>query len=66
MRLTLRVRGLPRGIHLAGRGLVDGMKALKETGDWNRVKDKMVDDEEFFDIVGLHGYKELYDRYDIS
>ena len=24
MRLTLRVRGLPRGIHLAGRGLVEG------------------------------------------
>jgi len=53
-------------LYMAGRGLVDGMKALKETGDWNQVQDKMIDDEEFFNIVGLHDYKELYDRYNIS
>ena len=52
-------------LYMAGRGLVDGMKALKETGDWNQVQDKMIDDEEFFNIVGLHDYKELYDRYNI-
>ena len=56
---------MPPSASVGGAGLVDGMKALKETGDWNRVQDKTINDEEFFNIVGLHGYKELYDRYNI-
>ncbi len=52
-------------LYMSARGLVDGLKALKETGDWNAVQDKMIDDDEFFDIVGLHGYKALYERYNI-
>lgn len=52
-------------LYMSARGLVDGLKALKETGDWNAVQDKMIDDEEFFDIVGLHGYGPLYERYAI-
>ena len=52
-------------LYMAGRGLVDGLKALKETGDWNAVQDKMINDEEFFDIVGLHGYGPLYNKYNI-
>ena len=52
-------------LYMAGRGLVDGLKALKETGDWNAVQDKMINDEEFFDIVGLEKYGDLWRRYKI-
>ncbi len=52
-------------LYMAARGLVDGLKALKETGDWNTVQDKMIDDEEFFNIVGLQEYGPLYERYNI-
>jgi 2-methylisocitrate lyase-like PEP mutase family enzyme len=52
-------------LYMAGRGLVDGLKALRETGDWNAVQDKMINDEEFFDIVGLHKYGDLYSKYSI-
>ena len=53
-------------LYMAARGLVDGLKALKETGDWNAVQDRMIDDEEFFKIVGLNNYGELYRRYNIG
>ena len=53
-------------LYMSARGLVDGLKALKETGDWNAVQDRMIDDEEFFEIVGLDRYGPLYRRYDIS
>jgi len=52
-------------LYMSARGLVDGMRALKETGDWNAVQEKMINDEEFFQIVGLHGYRDLYTRYGI-
>ena len=52
-------------LYMAAKGLVDGLKALKETGDWNLVQDKMINDEEFFNIVGLRHYGQLYDRYNI-
>ncbi len=52
-------------LYMAARGLMDGLKALKETGDWNLVQDKMVNDEEFFNIVGIEDYGKLYDRYSI-
>jgi 2-methylisocitrate lyase-like PEP mutase family enzyme len=52
-------------LYMAGRGLADGLKALKETGDWNAVQDKMINDEEFFDIVGLRKYRQLYNKYNI-
>lgn len=53
-------------LYMAARGLVDGLKALKETGDWNKVQDKMIDDDEFFDIVGLSSYGEAYEKYGIE
>ncbi len=52
-------------LYMAARGLVDGLKALKETGDWNAIQDKMINDAEFFNIVGLHQYGELYKRYQV-
>ena len=53
-------------LYMAARGLVDGLAALKETQDWNAVQDKMIDDREFFDIVGLDKYGELYRRYGVK
>ena len=53
-------------LYMAARGLVDGLKALKATGDWNKVQDKMIDDDEFFDIVGLAQYGEAYEKYGIE
>jgi 2,3-dimethylmalate lyase len=50
-------------LYMAARGLRDGLKALHETGDWNAVQDKMIDDAEFFRIVGLQKYGDLYRRY---
>jgi 2-methylisocitrate lyase-like PEP mutase family enzyme len=53
-------------LYMSARGLVDGLKALKESGDWNEVQDKMINDEEFFNIVGLHHYGPLYKRFNIQ
>jgi 2-methylisocitrate lyase-like PEP mutase family enzyme len=53
-------------LYMSARGLVDGLKALRETGDWNAVQDKMISDREFFDIVGLDRYGPLYRRYNIG
>ena len=53
-------------LYMSARGLVDGLKALKETGDWNAVQDKMINDAEFFDIVGLDHYGSLYKRFNIQ
>jgi 2,3-dimethylmalate lyase len=52
-------------LYMAARGLIDGLRSLKETGDWNAVQDKMINDEEFFKIVGLNNYGQLYKRYNI-
>jgi 2-methylisocitrate lyase-like PEP mutase family enzyme len=53
-------------LYMAARGLVDGLQALKETGDWNAVQDRMINDEEFFDIVGLPLYGAAYEKYGIE
>ncbi|MEW5816840.1 MAG: isocitrate lyase/phosphoenolpyruvate mutase family protein [Spirochaetota bacterium] len=53
------------GLYMAARGMIDGLQALKKTGDWNAVLDKMIDDEEFFNIVGIQEYEEMYKRFGI-
>jgi 2-methylisocitrate lyase-like PEP mutase family enzyme len=53
-------------LYMAARGLVDGLRALHETGDWNAVRDYMIDDPEFFDIVGLESYRSAYEKYGIE
>lgn len=52
-------------LYMSAKGLVDGLKALKETGDWNAVQDKMINDREFFHIIGLDTYAALYEKYSI-
>jgi hypothetical protein len=51
---------------MAARGLVDGLAALRKTGDWNAVQRWMIDDAEFFDIIGLESYADLYAQYDVE
>jgi 2-methylisocitrate lyase-like PEP mutase family enzyme len=53
-------------LYMAARGLVDGLKALRATGDWNAVQDKMINDREFFEIVGLDRYAEQYREYGVA
>ena len=53
-------------LYMAAKGLRDGLIALKETGDWNAVQDKMINDDEFFEIVGLEDYGAMYERYSIT
>jgi 2-methylisocitrate lyase-like PEP mutase family enzyme len=53
-------------LYMAARGLVDGLAALRETGDWNAVQRWMIDDAEFFDIIGLESYADLYTQYDVE
>jgi 2-methylisocitrate lyase-like PEP mutase family enzyme len=53
------------GLYSAAFGIQSCLRALRETGDWNQVQDLMIDDEQFFDIVGLDRYAEAYRKYDI-
>jgi 2-methylisocitrate lyase-like PEP mutase family enzyme len=53
------------GIYAAAKGLKDAYTKLKETGDWNAIQDKLINDEEFFEVVGLHEYREYYKKYRI-
>ena len=53
------------GIYAAAKGLLDAYTKLKETGDWNQMQDKLINDEQFFDIVGLKEYGEYYKKFRI-
>jgi 2-methylisocitrate lyase-like PEP mutase family enzyme len=53
------------GLYSAAHGIQTCLRALRETGDWNQVQDHMIDDAEFFDIVGLERYGDAYRKYDI-
>ena len=59
------VIGSPCTLYMSIKGIVDGLKRLKETEDWNAIQDHMVGDEEFFDIVGLKKYLDPYTRYSV-
>lgn len=53
------------GVYAAAKGLQDAYTKLKETGDWNAIQDKLINDEQFFDIVGLQQYSKYYKKYRI-
>ena len=38
---------------------------LEVTGDWNAIQDELINDEEFFDIVGIKEYGDYYRKYRI-
>ena len=53
------------GIYAAAKGLKDAYTKLKETGDWNEIQDKLINDEQFYDIIGLNQYGDYYKKYRI-
>jgi 2-methylisocitrate lyase-like PEP mutase family enzyme len=53
-------------LYSAAFGIRECLRKLKETGDWNQIQDHMINDEEFFEIVGLDRYAEAYEKYDIE
>jgi 2-methylisocitrate lyase-like PEP mutase family enzyme len=54
------------GIYAAGKGLVRAMRKLRETRDWNAIRDEMIDDQEFFQILGVEQYQSCYRDYRIQ
>jgi 2-methylisocitrate lyase-like PEP mutase family enzyme len=53
-------------LYLVARALRDGLAELRRTGDWNALADRMVDDPEFFRMVGLDRYGSAYEQYHID
>jgi hypothetical protein len=47
------------------RSLIDGLRELKETADWNAVAHRMVTDAEFFRVLGLEKYRGMYEEFSI-
>ena len=54
------------GLYAAAKGLINAYTELKETGDWNAIQDEMINDEQFFDIVGIKSYGESYRKFRIG
>ena len=52
-------------LYMYVRSLIDGLKELKETEDWNAIQHRMVDDPEFFRVIGLDEYRSLYRQFSI-
>ena len=53
------------GIYAAGKGLVRAMTKLAETRDWNAITDEMLNDQEFFDLLGIDQYQSHYKDFRI-
>ena len=58
--------GTIAALYMYARGLMDGLRDLKETGDWNAVQEHMINDEEFFKLLDMEKYQKLYQEYSIS
>ena len=54
------------GLYAAAKGLLNAYTKFKETGDWNAIQDEMINDEQFFDIVGIKSYGESYRKFRIG
>lgn len=52
-------------LYMYVRGLLDGLKKLHATGDWNEIADHISTDDEFYEVLGLQDYREFYDKYRI-
>jgi 2,3-dimethylmalate lyase len=48
------------------RSLLDGLKELRATEDWNAIRHRMITDEEFFKIMGLENYQRMYKEFAIT
>lgn len=47
----------------AAKGMVAMLEALKETGRYEDIQDKVIEAEEFFDLIDLSRYAELYRQF---
>lgn len=57
--------GTIAALYMSIRGLVDGLRELKETEDWNAIQHRMVTDAEFFKILNLEKYQRMYREFSI-
>lgn len=53
-------------LYMYVRSMVDGLRELKQTEDWNAISHRLVSDEEFFRILDLEKYREMYNEFSIS
>lgn len=53
-------------LYMYVRSLVDGLRELKESEDWNAISHRLVSDEQFFKILNLDKYREMYNQFSIT
>lgn len=53
-------------LYMYVRSLVDGLRELKASEDWNAILHRLVTDEEFFTILGLDKYQGMYREFSIT
>lgn len=52
-------------LYMYVRSLVDGLRELKESEDWNAISHRLVTDEDFFKILSLDKYRDMYAEFSI-
>jgi 2-methylisocitrate lyase-like PEP mutase family enzyme len=53
-------------LYMYMRSLIDGLRELKQTEDWNAIQHRLVTDQEFFQVLGLDRYRRMYEDFAIS
>lgn len=53
-------------IYAAAKGVIEALEKLKQTGDWNAIEDKIINDETFFNILDIESYQPKYKKYKIT
>ena len=48
---------------MAAKGVMKGLKALKETQDYNAIREFLITDEEFYETIDMKSYEKLYKKY---
>jgi len=53
-------------LYMYMRSLIDGLRELKATEDWNAIQHRMIRDEEFFKVMGIDKYRKMYEEFAIE
>jgi len=53
-------------LYAAAKGMKEGLKSLKETRDWNAIQDKLIKDDELFDIVKVKNLRPIYKEFNVK
>ncbi|MCL5072453.1 MAG: isocitrate lyase/PEP mutase family protein [Actinobacteria bacterium] len=48
---------------MAAKGVMNGLKVLKQTQDFNAIRKFLITDEEFYDIIDINKYEKYYKKY---